>query len=58
LKNVKNYLELDFTGTASVYPEPKDKMNYIKSGLFDYHYTSVVPKRWQFPEDIIANEKL
>uniref|UniRef100_A0A0A9W6X4 Malic enzyme n=1 Tax=Lygus hesperus TaxID=30085 RepID=A0A0A9W6X4_LYGHE len=37
------------TGKASIYPEPEDKVAFIKSQLYDYTYSPAVPKVYDWP---------
>ncbi|CAB0001219.1 unnamed protein product [Nesidiocoris tenuis] len=37
------------TGIASVLPEPDDIEAYIKSLLYDYHYSPAIPKVYEWP---------
>jgi len=41
-------------GTASTYPEPKDKEAFIRSNLYDYNYegTTALPIRYDWPADV------
>jgi len=41
-------------GTASTYPEPKDKEDFIRSTLYDYNYDSslATPTLYSWPEDV------
>jgi len=41
-------------GTASTYPEPKDKEQFIKSTLYDYNYdsTKATPNLYAWPEEV------
>lgn len=38
-----------FVGLATAYPEPKDKLQYIKSRLYDYNYKSVIANKYNYP---------
>merc|ERR1719244_2368360 len=41
-------------GTASTYPEPKNKEEFIRSTLYDYDYsaTAALPVRFQWPDSV------
>lgn len=36
-------------GLASTYPEPQDKLAYIKSHLYNFNYESAMPVTWKWP---------
>lgn len=36
-------------GLASTYPEPKDKLAYIKTHLYNFNYESAMPVTWKWP---------
>ncbi|XP_055545115.1 NADP-dependent malic enzyme-like [Wyeomyia smithii] len=36
-------------GIASTYPEPVDKIAFIKSQQYDFFYENALPARWQWP---------
>jgi len=43
-------------GYASVYPEPVNKMKFVESQLYDYHYpSSALPKQYSWPDDHIRS---
>ncbi|XP_018914992.2 NADP-dependent malic enzyme isoform X2 [Bemisia tabaci] len=37
-------------GWASTYPQPSDLESFIKAQLYDYHYSSAVPKTYDWPK--------
>jgi malate dehydrogenase (oxaloacetate-decarboxylating)(NADP+) len=37
-------------GLASLYPEPKDKISWLKNQLYDFNYESSMPITWSWPE--------
>jgi malate dehydrogenase (oxaloacetate-decarboxylating)(NADP+) len=37
-------------GLASLYPEPKDKITWLKNQLYDFNYESSMPITWVWPE--------
>merc|ERR1712098_721051 len=39
------------SGTASTYPEPEDKENFIRQQLYNYAYNTSLPSRYQWPEE-------
>jgi len=41
-------------GTASTYPEPKSKEDFIRSTLYDYDYskTNALPTMYSWPKDV------
>uniref|UniRef100_A0A1B6DG24 Malic enzyme n=2 Tax=Clastoptera arizonana TaxID=38151 RepID=A0A1B6DG24_9HEMI len=39
-------------GTASTYPEPKDKRAFIESQMYDYNYDCPLPATYSWPEQI------
>jgi hypothetical protein len=40
-----------FQGLASTYPEPKDKMKFVQSTMYDYNYDNyALPKTYPWPE--------
>ena len=38
-------------GTASHYPEPEDKKEFIKSFIYDSDYEDFVPPTWKWDEE-------
>jgi len=43
-------------GYASVYPEPVDKLKFVESQLYDYHYpTSALPQKYSWPDHHIRS---
>ncbi|XP_055526104.1 NADP-dependent malic enzyme [Wyeomyia smithii] len=36
-------------GLASTYPEPEDKLAYIKSHLYNFNYETAMPVTWKWP---------
>ncbi|KAK9884378.1 hypothetical protein WA026_005333 [Henosepilachna vigintioctopunctata] len=40
---------------ATLYPEPKDKIKFIKSNLYNYNYIPSLTGRWSWPDE--SNEK-
>ena len=43
-------------GTASTYPEPQDKEEFIKMQLYDYEYddVSALPARYDWPAEVVG----
>merc|ERR1719153_608605 len=37
-------------GSASTYPEPKDKESFIRKQLYDYTYDTALPARYEWPQ--------
>jgi malate dehydrogenase (oxaloacetate-decarboxylating)(NADP+) len=45
---IKNF---HFLGLASTYPEPKDKVKFVQSTMYDYNYDNyALPKTYPWPE--------
>ncbi|XP_050537245.1 NADP-dependent malic enzyme-like isoform X1 [Daktulosphaira vitifoliae] len=40
------------TGVASTYPEPEDKIEFIKSQLYNYNYSSSIPPIYSYPSHL------
>ncbi|KAF0767616.1 NADP-dependent malic enzyme-like [Aphis craccivora] len=38
------------TGVASTFPEPEDKIEFIKAQLYDYNYSSALPPLYSWPK--------
>jgi len=38
------------TGVASTFPEPEDKIEFIKAQLYDYSYSSALPPLYAWPK--------
>lgn len=38
------------TGVASTFPEPEDKIEFIKAQLYDYSYSSALPPVYAWPK--------
>lgn len=36
-------------GLATLLPEPADKEEYIKSQLYDFHYSPALPQAYDWP---------
>lgn len=45
-------------GLASTYPEPQDKLAYIKGHLYNFNYESAMPVTWKWPaqQDVKTRE--
>lgn len=39
-------------GMCRVFPEPKDKMAYVKSQCYNFNYTDTMPTQWTYPEEL------
>lgn len=37
-------------GLASLYPEPADKISWLKNQLYNFNYESSMPITWSWPE--------
>ena len=47
-------------GTASTYPEPANKEEFIKKQLYDYEYdgVSALPPMYKYPEEVQGKQYL
>ena len=58
IRNKSYSFEMDFrNGTASTYPEPKDKEDFIRKQLYDHEYdgVSALPSRYTWPEEATSH---
>lgn len=43
---------VNFTGLASVYPQPKDIAKHVENQMYTFHYESAMPIVWDWkPEE-------
>lgn len=45
-------------GIASTYPEPSDKLKFVKSQMYDYHYDCPLPATYDWPDQIVFEKPL
>jgi len=45
-------------GSASTYPEPKDKESFIRKQLYDYTYDTALPARYEWPQEAFNKLKI